>query len=47
MDFNTITGIIGGISNMIQNNVETIEVPASTIMGRWFQVIDFSFFPGV
>ncbi|VDN51804.1 unnamed protein product [Dracunculus medinensis] len=38
MDFNTITGIIGGISNMIQNNVETIEVPASTIMGRWFQM---------
>ncbi|VDM96319.1 unnamed protein product [Thelazia callipaeda] len=38
MDINALAGIIGGISNMIQNNVETINVPSSQIMGRWYQV---------
>ncbi|VDN17419.1 unnamed protein product [Gongylonema pulchrum] len=38
MDINALAGIIGGISNMIQNNVETINVPSSQIMGRWFQM---------
>uniref|UniRef100_A0A8R1TUG9 Lipocalin domain-containing protein n=1 Tax=Onchocerca volvulus TaxID=6282 RepID=A0A8R1TUG9_ONCVO len=38
MDVNAIAGIIGGISNMMQNNVETIDVPSSQIMGRWYQV---------
>ncbi|VDK76295.1 unnamed protein product [Litomosoides sigmodontis] len=38
MDINAIAEIIGGISNMMQNNVETIDVPSSQIMGRWYQV---------
>ncbi|VDO36926.1 unnamed protein product, partial [Brugia timori] len=38
MDINALAGIIGGISNMMQNNVETIDVPSSQIMGRWYQV---------
>lgn len=39
MDINALAGIIGGISNMMQNKVETIDVPFSQIMGRWYQVI--------
>lgn len=39
MDINALAGIISGISNMMQNNVETIDVPSSQIMGRWYQVI--------
>ncbi|OZC11041.1 hypothetical protein X798_01867 [Onchocerca flexuosa] len=38
MDVNAIASIIGGISNIMQNNVETIDVPSSQIMGRWYQV---------
>ncbi|VDK42336.1 unnamed protein product [Anisakis simplex] len=38
MDINTLTGIIGGLGNMIQNNVQTIKVPSKFIMGRWFQM---------
>uniref|UniRef100_A0A915PCC1 Lipocalin/cytosolic fatty-acid binding domain-containing protein n=1 Tax=Setaria digitata TaxID=48799 RepID=A0A915PCC1_9BILA len=38
IDINTLAGIIGGISNMMQNNVKTIDVPSSQIMGRWYQV---------
>ncbi|MCP9265883.1 Condensin complex subunit 3 [Dirofilaria immitis] len=38
MDINALAGIIGGISNMMQNNVETIDVPSSQIMGQWYQV---------
>ncbi|VDD93026.1 unnamed protein product [Enterobius vermicularis] len=38
MDINTIAGIIGGIGNMLQNTVETVNVPSRKIMGRWFQM---------
>jgi len=38
MDINAIAGIIGGIGNMLQHNVETVDVPSSAIMGRWFQM---------
>ncbi|MFH4973679.1 hypothetical protein AB6A40_000388 [Gnathostoma spinigerum] len=38
MDLNTITGIIGGIGNMLQNRIETIDIPSKAIMGRWFQM---------
>jgi len=38
MDVNTFAGIIGGIGNMLKNNVETIDVPRDMIMGRWFQM---------
>lgn len=41
MDINAIAEIIGGISNMMQNNVETIDIPSSQIMGRWYQVVIF------
>lgn len=41
MDINTIAGIIGGIGNMLQNTVETVNVPSRKIMGRWFQVLYF------
>lgn len=39
MDINALAGIIGGIGNMLKNNVETINIPSKQIMGRWFQVI--------
>uniref|UniRef100_A0A0N5ARL0 Lipocln_cytosolic_FA-bd_dom domain-containing protein n=1 Tax=Syphacia muris TaxID=451379 RepID=A0A0N5ARL0_9BILA len=38
MDINTIAGIIGGIGNMLQNTVETVNIPSNQIMGRWFQM---------
>jgi len=38
MDINAIAGIIGGIGNMIQNKVETVDVSRDQIMGRWYQM---------
>uniref|UniRef100_A0A1I7ZAN6 Lipocln_cytosolic_FA-bd_dom domain-containing protein n=1 Tax=Steinernema glaseri TaxID=37863 RepID=A0A1I7ZAN6_9BILA len=38
MDLNTFAGIITGIGHMLQNNVETIDLPSKMIMGRWFQM---------
>ncbi|TMS37222.1 hypothetical protein L596_004199 [Steinernema carpocapsae] len=38
MDLNTFAGIITGIGHMLQNNVETIDLPSKLMMGRWFQM---------
>jgi len=38
MDVNTFAGIIGGIGNMLQNNVQTLDIDRDMIMGRWFQM---------
>uniref|UniRef100_A0A914S0G3 Uncharacterized protein n=1 Tax=Parascaris equorum TaxID=6256 RepID=A0A914S0G3_PAREQ len=38
MDISALAGIIGGIGNMLKNNVETINIPSKQIMGRWFQM---------
>ncbi|CAD6193026.1 unnamed protein product [Caenorhabditis auriculariae] len=38
MDLNTITGIIGGIGKMLDSKIETINIPAEMIMGKWFQM---------
>ncbi|KAL3105352.1 hypothetical protein niasHT_026085 [Heterodera trifolii] len=38
MDFHNIAEIFTGIGQMIQHPAETVEVPSSLIMGKWFQV---------
>ncbi|CAJ0914058.1 unnamed protein product, partial [Mesorhabditis belari] len=38
MDLQTITGIIGGIGNMLGSTVETVNVPAKLLMGKWHQM---------
>lgn len=38
LDINTITGIIGGLGKMLETKVETINVPAEMLMGRWYQM---------
>ncbi|KAI6233762.1 hypothetical protein M3Y99_00866900 [Aphelenchoides fujianensis] len=38
MDLQTFAGVITGIGHMLQNQVETVDVPSELIMGRWFQV---------
>ncbi|KAI6202501.1 hypothetical protein M3Y96_00955600 [Aphelenchoides besseyi] len=38
MDLQTFAGVITGIGHMLQNQVETVDVPSDLIMGRWFQV---------
>ncbi|KAI1732382.1 LiPocalin-Related protein [Ditylenchus destructor] len=38
MDFQNFAGMITGIGQMLQNPMETIDVPSQLIMGRWFQV---------
>ncbi|CAO4384057.1 unnamed protein product [Caenorhabditis nigoni] len=38
MDFQAITGIIGGIGKMLESKIDTINVPAEMIMGKWFQM---------
>uniref|UniRef100_A0A1I7S9H2 Lipocln_cytosolic_FA-bd_dom domain-containing protein n=2 Tax=Bursaphelenchus xylophilus TaxID=6326 RepID=A0A1I7S9H2_BURXY len=38
MDLQTMAGVITGIGHMLQNQVDTIDVPTSLIMGKWYQV---------
>lgn len=48
MDFQTFAGMFAGIGQMIQNPVETIDLPSDLIMGRWFQMykaaVNFDFY---
>lgn len=38
MDFQAMAGMFTGIGQMIQNPIETIDIPSEYIMGRWYQV---------
>ncbi|CAR97855.1 LiPocalin-Related protein [Caenorhabditis elegans] len=38
MDFQAITGILGGIGKMLESKIDTINVPAEMVMGKWFQM---------
>uniref|UniRef100_A0A8R1DJ54 Uncharacterized protein n=2 Tax=Caenorhabditis japonica TaxID=281687 RepID=A0A8R1DJ54_CAEJA len=38
MDFQAITGIIGGIGKMLESKIDTINIPAEMVMGKWFQM---------
>jgi hypothetical protein len=38
MDLQNFANVITGIGHMLQNQVDTVDVPAELIMGKWFQV---------
>jgi len=38
MDFQNFAGMIQGIGHMLQNPIDTIDVPSQLIMGKWHQV---------
>jgi len=38
MDLQNFANVITGIGHMLQNQLDTIDVPSDLIMGRWFQV---------
>ena len=38
MDMQTFAGIINGIGYVLENPIDTIEIPADLFMGKWYQV---------
>lgn len=38
MDIQTFAGIINGIGYVLENPIDTIEIPADLFMGKWYQV---------
>jgi hypothetical protein len=38
MDMQTFAGIINGIGYVLENPIDTIEIPADLFMGKWYQI---------
>jgi len=38
MDFQNIASMITGLGHMIQNPIDTVDVPSQMLMGKWHQV---------